>query len=109
MAEDVISLLNQVAFIQPKRGGIPIAVSIPQIEPDVWQASAEIACSHPGVMWTGPRRAAAADAHADRVAYIEDRLSEDGGSTAGGNLSYAPVDDLPEPWVNASVSRLMKL
>ena len=100
------TLLNQVAFLSKREGGIPVAVSLPQTKPGVWQASAEIACSHPSVMWTGPERRSAAEAHTDRAGYVEAALAE-GGVSSGGQLDYAPVDQLPDLWVKASIARLM--
>ena len=108
MADNEGTLLSQVAFLNKPEGGIPISVSLPQIKPGVWQASAEIACSHPGVMWAGPERRSAAEAHTDRVSYVEEALAE-GGVSAGGTLDYAPVDQLPSLWVDASVARMMLL
>ena len=106
MAED---LLTQVAFLSRKNGrGIPIAVSIPQVERGVWQASAEIGCSHPGVMWTGPHRTSNSEAHNDRARFIEEQLAE-GGLLPGGTVDYTPLDALPSLWVEASIARLQQL
>ena len=94
MTAEETSLLEQVAFLNKRKGGIPIAVSLPQVKPGVWQASAEIGCSHPGVMRRGPERNTPGKAHTDRAGFIEEQLAGPG-PLAGGSVEYVPVDGLP--------------
>lgn len=109
MAGNAGSLPEPGCVIQPKReSAIPIAVSIPQIEPGVWQASAEIACSQPGVMWTGPERTSGSEARRDRVEFIGQQPAGPGAAD-GGSLDYTPLGGIPRLWLEASAARLMDL
>ena len=113
-------LRRQVAFIgndrdKPWSGGIPTAVSVVQVREDVWQAVAEIGCSHPGIMWSGPPRDGWQQAQTDREDYLTAMTTADGeladgtpgGLFPGGEASYTPVDALPEPWVAVSAARFI--
>lgn len=113
-------LTRQVAFIgndrdKPWSGGIPTAVSVVLVRDGVWQAVAEIGCSHPGVMWTGPPRNEWAQAQTDREGYLTAMTVEGGelddgtpgGMFPGGDIRYTPVDALPEPWTAVSMARFI--
>lgn len=76
-------LRRQVAFIgndrdTPWSGGIPTAVSVVLVRDGVWRAVAEIGCSHPGIMWSGPPREEWKQAQTDREDYLTAQTVENG-------------------------------
>ena len=113
-------LRRQVAVIgndrdTPWSGGIPTAVSVVLVRDGVWRAVAEIGCSHPGIMWSGPPREEWKQAQTDREDYLTAQTVENGhlldgtpaGMFPGGKISYTPVDALPEMWVAVSAARFI--